>query len=124
MTQAVKSPAPVLCLPQLAAARRLRPDVVQSGAHRCRVKLMASSKAVTRQSVSLPAALARRVRAAAKARRLSQSRIIVELVELGLESQERERARYHELLDQLRSATSPAEQDRITSELSRLTFGS
>ncbi|MCA9315373.1 MAG: hypothetical protein H6826_09685 [Planctomycetes bacterium] len=85
---------------------------------------MASSKAVTRQSVSLPAALARRVRAAAKARRLSQSRIIVELVELGLESQERERARYHELLDQLRSATSPAEQDRITSELSRLTFGS
>ena len=77
-----------------------------------------------RQSVSLPAGTARKVRALAKARRASASRVIAELVESGLEVQERERKRFFELADQLARSTQTAEQKRLKEELARLTFGS
>jgi predicted DNA-binding protein len=77
-----------------------------------------------RQSVSLPPRTARRVKALAKARRASASRVIAELVESGLEAQERERERFFELTDRLTRSTDSAEQKRLKEELARLTFGS
>jgi predicted transcriptional regulator len=46
-----------------------------------------------RQSVSLPQDLARRVKALAKTRRTSANRVVVDLIEAGLEAQEREKQR-------------------------------
>ena len=77
----------------------------------------------TRQSVSLPGRVARRVQALANARRTSASRVIVDLIESGLEAKEREKRHYLDLLEQLREADDPAEQKRLTEELARLTFG-
>ena len=77
----------------------------------------------TRQSVSLPGRVARRVQALANARRTSASRVIVDLVESGLEAKEREKRHYLDLLEQLRAAKDPTEQKRLTDELARLTFG-
>ena len=77
-----------------------------------------------RQSVSLPARTARRVKALAKARRASASRVLAELVESGLEVQERGRERFFELADRLTRSTDSAEQKRLKEELARLTFGS
>lgn len=77
----------------------------------------------TRQSVSLPGRVARRVQALASARRTSASRVIVDLIESGLEAKERERKHYLDLLEQLRAADDPAEEKRLTEELARLTFG-
>ena len=77
----------------------------------------------TRQSVSLPGRVARRVQALASARRTSASRVIVDLIESGLEAKERERRQYLDLLSKLRETDDPAEQKRITEELARLTFG-
>lgn len=84
---------------------------------------MESSDKSLRQSVSLPPRTAKRVRALAKARRASASRVIAELIESGLEVQERERQRFFELADRLANSTDSAEQKRLKEELARLTFG-
>jgi hypothetical protein len=76
-----------------------------------------------RQSVSLPPRTVRRIRALAKVRKASASRVITELVESGLEAQERERQRFLDLADRLTRATGSAEQKRLKEELARLTFG-
>jgi hypothetical protein len=67
--------------------------------------------------------VARRVRVLAKARRSSASRVLVDLIESGLAAKEQERVRYLALLEQLRKSDDPAEQERVTLELARLTFG-
>ena len=84
---------------------------------------MATRAKSTRQSVSLPGRMARRVQALARARRTSASRVIADLIESGLEAKENERRRYLELLEQLRATQDRSEQERITQELARLTFG-
>ena len=76
-----------------------------------------------RQSVSLSAGVARRVRALARAKRASTSRVIAELVESGLQAHDAERDRFLQLADRLTRSTNAAEQERIKEELARLTFG-
>lgn len=76
-----------------------------------------------RQSVSLPARTARRVRALARLRKTSASRILADLIECGLESAEREKQRFLDLADRLARADDAAEQDRLKKELARMTFG-
>ncbi len=76
-----------------------------------------------RQSVTLPARLARRVRSLAKHRRTSASRILADLVEKGLDAGEAEKKRFLDLADRLARSKDPAEQARIKEELARLTFG-
>jgi hypothetical protein len=80
-------------------------------------------KATLRQSVSLPAPLARRVKALKKVRKVSASRVIIELIEAGLDAQEKERRRFFALADQLVHSTKADEQRRLKEELARLTFG-
>lgn len=84
---------------------------------------MPSRDKSSRQSVSLPDRVARRVKALADARRTSASRVIVDLIESGLEAKEQERRHYMDLLHRLRASDDPAEQKRLTEELARLTFG-
>ena len=84
---------------------------------------MPSSARPLRQSVTLSAGVARRVRTLARAKRASTSRVIAELVESGLEAQDAERNRFLHLADRLSSSKDPAEQQRIKEELARLTFG-
>lgn len=76
-----------------------------------------------RQSVTLPTAVARRVRALAKDGRTSANRVLVELIEGGLAAKEREKAAFFALADQLTHAADPTEQRRLKDELARITFG-
>jgi len=76
-----------------------------------------------RQSVSLPARLARRVRTLAKNRKTSTNRVLVELIELGIESKELEKSKFLELADQLSAASDPMERKRIKDTLADMTFG-
>ena len=76
-----------------------------------------------RQSVSLPARLARRVRTLAKNRKTSTNRVLVELIETGIESKEAEKSRFFELADQLSATSDPAERKRIKGNMARMTFG-
>lgn len=84
---------------------------------------MQTTEAATRQSVNLPARVSRQVRALAKSRGLSSSKVIADLVETGLAAKEREKERFFELAESLARSTSRVEQKRIKTELARLTFG-
>lgn len=76
-----------------------------------------------RQSVSLPQSIARRVKSLAKSRRTSANRILLDLIESGLEARDRERNRFLDLADRLARTPDPGEQSRLKEELARMTFG-
>ncbi|MCI0614845.1 hypothetical protein L0244_17780 [bacterium] len=84
---------------------------------------MATTEKSVRQSVSLPLRIAKRVRALAKSRRTSTNRVIVDLVEAGLESKDDEKRKFFELADQLSRSTDPSERKHIKEQLARMTFG-
>ncbi len=82
---------------------------------------MADSQRNLRQSVTLPPAVARRVQALAKRRKISANRVLIDLIESGLEAKEREN--FLELADRLAVTSDHAEQKRLKEELARMTFG-
>lgn len=76
-----------------------------------------------RQSVSLPARVARRVKSLAQTSNTSTNRVIVDLIESGLDTREQEKNRFFELADRLARSRDPEEQKRLKEELARMTFG-
>jgi hypothetical protein len=76
-----------------------------------------------RQSVTLPARVARRVKSLAKTNGTSANRIIVELIESGIEARQQERKRFIDLADRLARSRDPEEQRRLKEELAVMTFG-
>lgn len=61
--------------------------------------------------------------AIAKMRKVSTNRVLVDLIEAGLESKESEKQRFFALANQLSETTEPRERERLKKELARLTFG-
>ena len=76
-----------------------------------------------RQSVSLPAHVAARVRTMARNRRVSANRMLVELIEDGIEAQRHKQQQFFELAERFRSATDPEDAKRLGDELGRMVFG-
>jgi len=75
-----------------------------------------------RQSVSLPAGVAAQVRSMARTRRLSRNRMLVELIEGGMEAQNRKQQQFFELAERFRSTTDEKEAKRLGDELGRMVF--
>jgi hypothetical protein len=84
---------------------------------------MASTKSVVRQSLSLPADVARQVKTMARSRRLSSNRMLVELVEEGLQAQKRKQEEFFVLAERFRSATDPKDVERLGDALGKMVFG-
>ena len=84
---------------------------------------MAITEKSVRQSVTLPAHVARRVKSLAKTSSTSANRIIVELIESGIEARQQEKKRFIELADRLARSRDPEEQARLKEELAVMTFG-
>ena len=80
------------------------------------------TKAV-RQSISLPAKVAAQVRSLAKTRRLSSSRMLVELIENGIEAEKRKQQEFFELAEKFREAADPEEAKKLGDKLGRMVFG-
>lgn len=97
--------------------------MVQIGAVWCIIEIMGRSTIAVRQSVSLPSGVARRVQALAKRRRTSANRVIVELIEDGLQARERERKEFFDLADRLADSADAVEQKHLKEALARMTFG-
>jgi hypothetical protein len=76
-----------------------------------------------RQSVSLPAKVARQVRSIARHRRASANQILVELVEQGIEAKKQKEKAFFELAERFRAATDAKEAERLGDELGRMVFG-
>jgi hypothetical protein len=81
-----------------------------------------ATKAV-RQSVSLPINVAAQVRSMARNRRLSANRMLVELIENGIEAEKRKQQEFLELAERFRSANDPNEVKRLGDQLGRMVFG-
>ena len=64
-----------------------------------------------------------RVKALARGGRTSANRVLVDLIESGLEARNAEKERFFALTDRLAESKSAAERRRIKEELARLTFG-
>ena len=68
---------------------------------------MRGEQKTVRQSVSLPATVATQVRAMARTRRLSATRMLVELIENGIEAEKRKQQEFFESAEQFRDAKDP-----------------
>jgi hypothetical protein len=86
-------------------------------------KIMKLAAKTVRQSVSLPANLAAHVRSIAKIRRLSANRLLVELIENGIEADKRKQQEFFELAKRFRRADDPKEVKRLGDQLGRMVFG-
>ena len=84
---------------------------------------MGTETKTVRQSVSLPSNVATRVRTLAKARRLSANRMLVELIENGMEAEKRKQQEFFDLAERFRAATDPEEVRRLGDQMGRMVFG-
>ena len=84
---------------------------------------MRTANKTVRQSVSLPANVAAQVRSLAKRRRLSTNRVLVELIENGMEAEKRRQQEFFDLAERFRRATDPEEVTRLGDQMGRIVFG-
>lgn len=83
---------------------------------------MATSKQV-RRSVTLPALVARQVDNIANRRRLSDNRVLVELIEMGIEASKQKEKDLFELAERFRASKDPDEAKQLGDKLGRFVFG-
>jgi predicted transcriptional regulator len=86
---------------------------------------MANQKRATtiRRSVTLSRDVAKKVDALAKRRRLSDNRVLVELIEQGIEAQKQKEKDFFRLAEQFRAASDPHQVKRLGDQLGRMVFG-
>jgi hypothetical protein len=85
--------------------------------------VMRATQKTIRQSVSLPATVASQVKSMAKTRRLSATRMLVELIEHGIEAEKRKQQEFFDLAERFRSEKDPESAKRLGDELGRMVFG-
>jgi len=70
---------------------------------------MAETERTVRQSVSIPAGIAKRVRTLARTRKTSANRVLIDLIEAGLQSKEAEaeKERFFLLVSRLTESSDP-----------------
>ena len=76
-----------------------------------------------RRSVTLPREIARQVDAISKQRRLSDNRVLLELIEHGIQAQKEKERAFFELAQRFREAQDPKEVQQLGDELGRFVFG-
>ena len=81
------------------------------------------AKRQIRRSLTLPEPTARKVASIARRRRLSDNRVLVELIEEGIEAQKAKEKAFFELAERFRSSQDAAETKQLGEELGRFVFG-
>ena len=76
-----------------------------------------------RRSVSLPTPIAKQVERMAKSQRLSDNRVLVELIELGIEARKQKEKAFFELAERFRAADDPEQVKQLGNQLGRFVFG-
>ena len=108
--------------------RRFAGAIRRAGPFSARIKVvhngvMRTETKMVRQSVSLPVKVATQVRTMAKSRRLSATRMLVELIENGIEAEQRKQQAFFDLAERFRSETDPEAAKRLGDELGQMVFG-
>jgi metal-responsive CopG/Arc/MetJ family transcriptional regulator len=76
-----------------------------------------------RRSVSLPLEVAKQVDRIAQRRRLSENRVLLELIEEGIAAAKEKEKQFFELAQRFRTAQEPEEISRLGDEMGRFVFG-
>lgn len=76
-----------------------------------------------RRSVTLPARLAAQVERIARKKRLSDNRVLIELLEQGLEAHNEKEKAFFALAERFRAATDPKNVRELGEEMGRFVFG-
>jgi hypothetical protein len=76
-----------------------------------------------RRSVSLPTPIAKQVDRLAKSQRLSDNRVLLDLIELGIEARKQKEKAFFELAERFRNADDPEEAKQLGDQLGHLVFG-
>jgi hypothetical protein len=76
-----------------------------------------------RRSVSLPPKIAKKVQTIAKQRALSDNRVLVELIEQGIEAQQQKEKAFFRLAKKFRAANDPEQVKQLGEQLGRFVFG-
>ncbi len=83
---------------------------------------MSTSKQI-RRSITLPSQIAQQVSRIAKKKRLSDNRVLVELLERGLEAEREREKKFFVLAERFRTASDPREIKQLGDEMGRFIFG-
>jgi len=73
--------------------------------------------------VTLPVQIAEQVDRLARRRRLSDNRVLVELIEQGIAAEKQKEKAFFELAERFRSSKNPEEAKQLGDELGRFVFG-
>ena len=76
-----------------------------------------------RRSLTLPPRVAKQVNSIAKRRRLSDNRVLVELIELGIETSQQKEKEFFKLAERFRASKDPEEIKKLGEELGLFVFG-
>ncbi len=76
-----------------------------------------------RRSVTLPREIAKQVETMSKQRRLSDNRVLVELIEQGIEARREKEKAFFELAKRFHEASDPKEVEQLGDQLGRFVFG-
>ena len=76
-----------------------------------------------RRSVTLPREIAKQVETMSKQRRLSDNRVLVELIEQGIQARKEKEKAFFELAKRFREASDPEEVEQLGDQLGRFVFG-
>jgi hypothetical protein len=76
-----------------------------------------------RRSVTLPPKIAKQVETLAKKHALSDNRVLVELIEQGIEARQQKEKAFFQLADRFRAADDPEQVKQLGDQLGRFVFG-
>ncbi len=76
-----------------------------------------------RRSVTLPTKIAKQVESLAKERDLSDNRVLVELIEQGIEARQQKEKMFFQLAERFRAADDPEQVKQLGNQLGRFVFG-
>ena len=76
-----------------------------------------------RRSVTLPPKVAKQVEAMARQRDLSDNRVLVDLIQQGIEAQQEKEKAFFQLAERFRAASDPEQVRQLGDELGRFVFG-
>lgn len=81
------------------------------------------SRKAVRRSVTLPAELARQVDSMAQRRRLPNQRVLLELIENGMEARKKAEREFFDLAQRFRDASDPEQARKLGDQLGKFVFG-
>lgn len=84
---------------------------------------MKMAEKAVRQSVTLPLGLAKQVGSMAKHRKLSKNRMLLELIQNGIDAEKRKQQQFFALAERFREEKDPEAAQRLGDELGRMVFG-